>query len=103
MGVYTIDIAVRGASNLEKLTARIGKPAGEIRVPLAIECDGPHHYVHSGGGLKTPATLQKVRLLEEQGWRVVSVPFFEWPRKSAERGKYLVDVLRSAISTNSGT
>jgi hypothetical protein len=101
MGVYTIDIAVRGASNLEKLAARIGQPAYQICVPLAIECDGPHHYVPSGGGLKTPATLQKARLLEQQGWRVVSIPFFEWPRKSAERGGYLENVLRGAISTKS--
>lgn len=47
-------------------------------MPGAVECDGPSHFMansrHVEGG-----TALKHRLLEGQGWRVVTVRYFEWP------------------------
>ncbi len=48
---------------------------------LAVEVDGPSHYMRPDADpTYTPngSTRLKRRLLELAGWRVVSVPFFEW-------------------------
>jgi len=42
---------------------------------LAIEVDGPSHFV---GREPTGATLLKRRQLKHFGWRLVSVPYWEW-------------------------
>ena len=61
---------------------------------LAIEVDGPSHYqFRIGGSDRVPngTTLLKRRLLAAAGWRVVSVPFYEWDALEGrtERGAYL--------------
>ena len=47
---------------------------------VAIEVDGPSHFVRDTGGDHLPngPTLLKERLLRAADWRVVSVPFYEW-------------------------
>ena len=42
---------------------------------LAVEVDGPSHFV---GRVLTGATLLKRRQLRHFGWRLVSVPYWEW-------------------------
>jgi len=42
---------------------------------VAIEVDGPRHFV---GHEPTGATLLKRRQLKHLGWRLVSVPYWEW-------------------------
>ena len=44
---------------------------------LAVEADGPHHFL---GGSRAPngATLLKRRQLRAFGWRLLSVPYWEW-------------------------
>ena len=42
---------------------------------IAIEVDGPSHFV---GREPTGATLLKRRQLRHFGWRLVSVPYWEW-------------------------
>ena len=54
---------------------------------IAVEVDGPSHFV---GREPTGATLLKRRQLKHFGWRLVSVPYWEWgglahPDKSKER------------------
>jgi hypothetical protein len=54
---------------------------------IAIEVDGPSHFV---GRDPTAATLLKRRQLKHVGWRLVSVPYWEWdglahPDKSKQR------------------
>jgi len=54
---------------------------------LAVEVDGPSHFV---GRVPTGATLLKRRQLRHFGWRLVSVPYWEWdelhhPDQSKER------------------
>ena len=62
---------------------------------LAIEVDGPSHFLlrdsRSDFYLPNGPTLLKRRLLEAAGWRVVSVPFYEWNglREPQEQREYL--------------
>jgi hypothetical protein len=44
---------------------------------LAIEVDGPWHFLQPGNRLEGP-TLARNRALAVRGWVVVSVPYFEW-------------------------
>ena len=43
---------------------------------IAIEVDGPTHYLSTGE--PTGTTLLCNRVLRSAGWRVVSIPWFEW-------------------------
>ena len=48
---------------------------------IAIEVDGPSHFVAHGAGAgrsELGKTVLKRRLLGALGWRLVAVPFFEW-------------------------
>lgn len=56
----------------EGLSLDIAKP----RQRIAIEFDGPSHYLTRGR--PNDATAFKHRLLERLGWRVVHVPYYEW-------------------------
>eukprot|EP00808_Paulinella_micropora_P009467 g9372.t1 len=61
---------------------------------LVIEVDGPTHFVTATLASSRPRynniTLCKQRLLRAMGWRVVSVPFFEWDALgTSERGSYM--------------
>ena len=50
---------------------------------VAVEVDGPSHFLMAnpqGQYKPTGATALKRRLLTMAGWRVVSIPFFEWDR-----------------------
>ena len=57
------------------------RPAGPL---LAVEVDGPSHFLRAGGGgararaVPTGATRLKRRLLGALGYRVVSIPYWEW-------------------------
>ena len=90
---YSIDVLVRrrsaagssgGAKSLEE-------PAGL----WAVEVDGPFHFLGDG---RTPSgsTLLKRKQLEQLGYTVVPVPFWEWDvlRGEEAKRKYLEDKLR---------
>ena len=42
---------------------------------IALEVDGPQHFVER---LPNGGMLLRNRLLEARGFRVISVPFYEW-------------------------
>ena len=44
---------------------------------VAIEVDGPTHFIHRSMR-PVGATIIKRRQLQQAGWRLVSVPYFEW-------------------------
>jgi len=75
-GVYSIDIAV--------------VPPAAPRA-LALECDGPWHWVGGRGRSVEPCarTREKRLLLEADGWAVVSLPYWEWPKRSEAQRAYL--------------
>jgi hypothetical protein len=62
-------------------------------VKLAIEVDGPHHFMSNEPEMATGATTLRNLLLEARGWRVVSVPVgphAPWERLGAKgREAYL--------------
>jgi very-short-patch-repair endonuclease len=48
---------------------------------LAVEVDGPHHFLSNAPTVPNGATNLRKRLLQARGWRgwrVVSVPVTEW-------------------------
>jgi hypothetical protein len=83
---YSIDMRVKGW---------IGLSAGEVEGKgeegeWAVEVDGPSHFLrdHSAKG----NTLLKHRHLRLLGYRLVSVPYWEWDalrRSGSERESYL--------------
>jgi hypothetical protein len=64
-----------------------------IREKIAIEVDGPSHFL-VGTSRHTGRTIFKHRLLKKFGWLVVSIPFFDFRegnfKSSASRIQYLV-------------
>ncbi len=59
---------------------------------IGIEVDGPSHFV---GGEPTGTTLLKRRQLRHLGWRLVSVPYWEWDA-AQHRSAYLSSALENA-------
>ena len=70
---------------------------------LAVEVDGPSHFV---GREPNGATLLKRRQLEHFGWRLVSVPYWEWndqdhrekSKEREQRAAYLLSLLADAAA-----
>lgn len=64
---------------------------------IAIECDGPSHFEKNMEKSMTHKTIIRNRGLERRGWRVVSIPYFEWQEANANEThrKYLEDKLAS--------
>jgi very-short-patch-repair endonuclease len=46
-------------------------------VQLAIELDGPTHFVSPGNRLNGPTQFRN-RMLAAQGYTVISIPYWEW-------------------------
>jgi hypothetical protein len=71
---FSIDIAAVTAAGLQ----------------LAIEADGPWHYVSPGRRLNGPTQFRN-RMLAAQGHTVVSIPYWEWDvsRTDEQRQRYL--------------
>eukprot|EP00928_Gymnodinium_smaydae_P029309 TRINITY_DN22104_c0_g2_i1.p2 TRINITY_DN22104_c0_g2~~TRINITY_DN22104_c0_g2_i1.p2 ORF type:complete len:203 (+),score=39.02 TRINITY_DN22104_c0_g2_i1:1045-1653(+) len=56
---------------------------------VAVEVDGYKHFYAFSRRL-TAKSMLKMRVLKAMGWRVVSLPHFQWlPRKDDERLEYL--------------
>jgi hypothetical protein len=47
-------------------------------VRLGVEVDGPSHFIRQHRDAFNGSTLLKRRLLQLAGWRIISVPYFEW-------------------------
>lgn len=74
--------------------------------PLAMEVDGPHHFVacpwDNSTRRQNGSTQLKRRLLAASGWAVASVPFYEWDVLATEpaRASYLRQQLAAACNGN---
>ena len=61
---------------------------------VAIEVDGPTHFMRNNLTRMNGSTLLRNRMLEARGWRVVRVPVIQWSKvSSARRQQYLIDLL----------
>jgi len=75
---------------------------------LAVEVDGPSHFV---GRVPTGATLLKRRQLRHFGWRLVTVPYWEWAelahrdksKEREQRAAYLSSLLSKEASSMTGS
>jgi hypothetical protein len=77
-GAFSIDIAAVTAAGQQ----------------LAVEVDGPSHFVRPGRVVEGP-TQARNRALAARGNRVLSVPFWEWDAlKGSEQAAYLVELLQ---------
>lgn len=76
-GLFSIDIAMR--------TERV-----------ALEVDGPSHFLR-GTLAPTGPTLARDRLLAARGWRVISLPYFEWDACRGDR-RHQAECLRRILS-----
>jgi hypothetical protein len=82
-------------------------PAGEGQVvgaevrdtAIAIEVDGPAHFLRPGGRLPSGSTLMKRRHLEMLGYKLVSVPYFEWNDAGEDKEHYLRRKIAEATSS----
>ena len=93
-----------------KLCFRAGKTFGRLFIGnlkgmIAIEFDGPYHYLSGGTGRnQNGKTKMKARMLTNLGWRVVNIPWYEW----AEVNKGLswkpkqIEYLKSMLSQVEG-
>jgi hypothetical protein len=72
-----------------------GKTADSVLV--AVEADGPTHFRQPDRGLTGP-TQYRNRALAARGYKVVSVPFFEWQglKGAAKRQQYQLRKFRKA-------
>jgi hypothetical protein len=54
---------------------------------VALEADGPSHFTSNLPRRPLGATMYRNRRLLARGWRVVSVPFFEWDALGGDEGR----------------
>jgi hypothetical protein len=77
---YSIDMLVREPSPSADAH---GESAARATVEWAVEFDGPTHFLASRS--PTGATLLKRRHLQLLGYRLVSVPFWEWAKVQGDK------------------
>eukprot|EP00300_Choanocystis_sp_HF-7_P007855 c15547_g1_i2.p1 GENE.c15547_g1_i2~~c15547_g1_i2.p1 ORF type:complete len:367 (+),score=58.91 c15547_g1_i2:303-1403(+) len=88
---------IRGRGQLEReatvgegLSVDIAVRLNGQEQPIAIEVQGPKHFMVNSPTHMDGRTRFKIGVLRSQGWRVISVPFLEWSsRSSVERELHL--------------
>ena len=67
---------------------------------IAVEVDGPHHYLSDGSHFANGATILKKRLLGLLGYRVATVPYWEWEglHGGREKDQYVSYILGIPLS-----
>ena len=85
---YSIDMLVRAGLEDPNTTC------------WAVEFDGPDHFLTGTDGAPTGSTLIKRRHLELMGYRLVSIPYWEWDGLSDKgRHEYLARRLKESQQT----
>ena len=69
--------------------------------PLAVEVDGPHHFLSEGSRRPTGATQLKRRQLRSSGLRLVSLPYWELNELQAQPRRGRDDLRACSASTSS--
>ena len=91
--VWAAILGVRSGSTMEYVEPLTGYSL-DLALPssrIAIEVDGPSHFLLPDKRKPNGSTLLKRRLLTAAGWRVINVPFYEWEgqKTDGERHAYL--------------
>jgi hypothetical protein len=81
-GLASVDIAI--------------EPPGERALKIALEADGPRHYLRNRLRQPRGGTLLRNRLLAALGWHVVVVPYYDWPDGFDARVTFLRSTLAPA-------
>ncbi|CAM9092747.1 unnamed protein product [Chrysoparadoxa australica] len=63
--------------DIEVVGYELHEGRGKVKVQLALEVDGPAHFARNTRR-QLGHTKLKHRMLKEQGWHVVRIPFYEW-------------------------
>ena len=94
-----------GGSEEEKESEDWGVASDDWGV-VAVEVDGPTHFLYRSS-MPTGATNLKRRQLRQRGWKLVSVPYFEWrgatrmarslEERQALRKEYILRKMRQEI------
>ena len=76
-GLASVDIAI--------------EPPGEGALKIAVEADGPRHFLRNRQRQPRGGTLLRNRLLAALGWHVVVIPYYDWEAAGGfdERVTYL--------------
>ena len=99
-GLFSIDIAMVQQG---EVSSRVSRKScdGSARKQVAVEADGPTHFSSNSPAVVLGDTLARNRFLTHRGWRVLSVPWFEWrslgddEQRVAYMGQRLLQVLNS--------
>lgn len=72
---------------------------------VAVEADGPWHYSLSRPHVPLAHSVMKWRCLSLRGWRVLSIPFFEWKALGgdAEKRDYMLSALQGTLWRQRGS
>ncbi|GAQ86997.1 hypothetical protein KFL_003240180 [Klebsormidium nitens] len=54
---------------------------------IAVEVDGPHHFAANARRTPLGPTRLKHRLLRRRGWRLITVPHYEWEALSGDEAR----------------
>ena len=67
---------------------------------LALEVDGPYHFSANRPHARLGSTVLRDRLLQAEGYTVVSVPWFEWEvlQGGEAQGRYLQRLVDEAVA-----
>jgi hypothetical protein len=92
---YSLDITVMPPVHVPGEREGNVKGDGPGDAFAAVEVNGPTHYLAGGSRVENGATALKRRILTGVGWRLLSVPFWEWDRGSGEavQQQYVKDLL----------
>lgn len=79
---------------------------------FAIEVEGPGHFyareIETRRQLETTkhvdvTTWERNTVLEDNGWTVIIIPYYEWPTTDGKKDNYLLKKLRDMFPTNDKT
>lgn len=75
----------------------------EVADQVAVEVDGPFHYLASHPTRQLGSARLRDALLRHSGWKVVSIPWFEWSslKTAKERADYLTARVIPLLASNS--
>ena len=87
-GMFSIDVAV------------LGHGADGAPIKVAVEVDGPWHFTRNKPFTLLGHTTIRNRSLQQRGWQLLSVPFYDWYGLNGQEAKssYLAGRLNRLVA-----